>query len=56
MNSTLITNAQIVYPGKKIALGQLLLTGGRIAAIIHDERLAEESGVARGVRGFTRLA
>ena len=33
MNSTLITNAQIVYPGKKIALGQLLLSAGRIAAI-----------------------
>ena len=33
MNSTLITNAQIVYPSKKIALGQLLLTAGRIAAI-----------------------
>jgi glutamate-1-semialdehyde 2,1-aminomutase len=29
---------------------------GEIAAIIQSGRLAEESGVARGLRGFTRLA
>jgi hypothetical protein len=40
---------------------QLLLTAadetmGEIAAIVLAGRLAEESGVARGLRGFTRLA
>jgi len=33
MSSTLITNASIVYPGERIAAGELLLQGGRIAAI-----------------------
>jgi hypothetical protein len=31
-------------------------TMGEIAAIITRGTLAEESGVARGLRGFTRLA
>jgi hypothetical protein len=29
---------------------------GEIAAIINRRALAEESGAARGLRGFTRLA
>jgi N-acetylglucosamine-6-phosphate deacetylase len=33
MNATLITNARIVFPGLRIASGQLLLQDGRIAAI-----------------------
>jgi N-acetylglucosamine-6-phosphate deacetylase len=33
MNATLITHARIVYPGQRIAPGQLLLQAGRIAAI-----------------------
>lgn len=33
MTSTLILNARIVYPGKQITPGQLLLRDGRIAAI-----------------------
>jgi hypothetical protein len=32
------------------------LSMGEIAAIIQSGRLAEESGVARGLRGFARLA
>jgi N-acetylglucosamine-6-phosphate deacetylase len=33
MNTTLIENARIVYPGQRIARGNLLLEGGRIAGI-----------------------
>jgi N-acetylglucosamine-6-phosphate deacetylase len=33
MNSTLITQARIVFPGERIAPGELLLQDGRIAAI-----------------------
>ena len=33
MSTTLITNARIVYPGQRIAPGELLLQAGRIAAI-----------------------
>ncbi len=53
MNATLITNARIVYPGHRIAPGQLLLQDGRIAAI--DPALATIPADAKRVDAGGRL-
>jgi dihydroorotase-like cyclic amidohydrolase len=46
MTTTLITHARIVYPGQRIALGEILLQAGRIAAI--DPAAAATGGSSRG--------